>query len=228
MKYGDRVLLNEYKNGNKLWGIVTFCSKCQGSGKVIWSYADHVCFDCNGKGWYYEQEREFTPENLAKHEAKLAKKREQWEREEAEREAKRQEEEARREAERQAWIEANRGHFVGEIGDKLDIEVTLDRTFGYERPCFNAPWTTEYVTGYVFKTDDGNTLVWKTTGTLSRKITLPWDAEEYTGTDHDKHVRWDWDSPEIGEKIRIKGTIKAHEEYNDVNQTILNRVKWVK
>ena len=65
MKYGERVLLKEYKNGNKLWGTVCKCAKCQGTGKVIWSYADHVCFDCDGKGWYYFEEREYTPENLS-------------------------------------------------------------------------------------------------------------------------------------------------------------------
>ena len=222
MKYGDRVLLKQYKNGNKLWGTVTRCAKCDGTGKVIWTFADHVCFDCNGKGWYYYEEREFTPENLAKHEAQLAKKREQWEREEAEREAKRQEEEARREAERQAWIEANRGQFIGEVGQKIEVEVTLDRTFSYERPCFNAPWATEVITGYVFKTDDGNTLVWKTTGSLSKK--------DYREDGHfcDNNGCYDPVVPDDGDRLTIRGTIKSHEEYNDVNQTILNRVKWVK
>ena len=222
MKYGDRVLLKQYKNGNKLWGTVTRCAKCEGTGKVIWTFMDHVCFDCNGKGWYYYEEREFTPENLAKHEAKLAKKREQREREEAEREAKRQEEEARREAERQAWIEANRGQFIGEVGQKIEVDVTLVRRFSYERPCFNAPWATEVITGYVFKTDDGNTLVWKTTGDLSKK--------EYCENGHfcDNKGQYEPIIPDDGDRLTIRGTIKAHEEYNDVNQTILNRVKWVK
>ena len=222
MKYGDRVLLKEYKNGNKLFGIVTWCCKCEGTGKVIWSYADHVCFDCNGKGWYYTEEREYTPENLAKREARLAKLVAKREAEEAEREAKRQEKEAKREAERQAWIEANRGQFIGNIGDKIQVEVTLERTFSYERPCFNAPWTTECVTGYVFKTDDGNTLVWKTTGALFKK--------EYREDGHlcDNKGQYEPIVPEEGNRITISGTIKDHEEYNNVNQTILNRVKWVK
>ena len=87
MNIGDRVLLNQFKNGNKLWGTVTRCEKCSGTGQVIWSYADHVCFDCNGKGWYYKEERELTPENIAKREARLAKKREASEAARAEREA---------------------------------------------------------------------------------------------------------------------------------------------
>lgn len=227
MKYGEKVLLKQYKNGNKLWGTVTKCQKCGGSGKVIWTYADHVCFDCNGKGWYYDEEREYTPENLAKLEAKKAKEQAKLKAEYAEKEAVRKAEKAKLEAERIAKIEANRGEYIGNVGDKVNLTVTLERTFQYEVPCFNAPWRTDLVTGYVFKTDDGNTLIWKTTGSIARKVELPWDATEYCGTDSDKHIKWNWESPEDGDRITIKGTIKAHEEYNNVNQTILNRVKWV-
>ena len=225
MKYGDKVLLKEFKNGNKLWGTVTRCAKCGATGKVIWSYADGICFDCNGKGWYYEEEREYSPKEAAKREARLAKERAVWEAcvaAEAEREAKRAEEEARREAERLAEIERNRGQFIGNAGDKIQMEVTLSRTFSYERPCFNAPWKTEVITGYVFKTDDGNTLVWKTTGCL--------DGKEYREDGHlcDNKGRYEPIQPDEGDRIKIKGTIKDHEEYNNVNQTILNRVKWVR
>lgn len=228
MKYGDRVLLKEYKNGNKLWGTVTRCSKCGATGKVIWSYADGICFDCDGKGWYYTEDREYTPENLAKKEAKEAARRAAWEAEVAQREAERAAEEAKREAERLAEIERNRGEFIGNVGDKIKLEVTLSDIFNYERPCFNAPWKTELITGYVFKTDDGNTLVWKTAGSIARKVELPWDAEEYCGINSDKHTKWDWESPDEGDRITIKATIKDHTEYNNVNQTILNRVTWVK
>ena len=230
MKYGDRVLLKQYKNGNKLWGTVTPCVKCGRTGKVIWSFADHVCFDCNGKGWYYAEEREYTPDNAAKREAKLAKERAAWEAQQAEREAQEARiaaEEAKREAERLAEIERNRGQFIGNVGDKIELPVTLDRRFSYERSCYAAPWATEVVTGYVFKTEDGNTLVWKTTGALGYEVEVPWDTEEYYRRDSDKHKKWDWIHPEIGDRITIKGTIKAHEEYNNVNQTILNRVKMV-
>lgn len=224
MKYGERVLLKQFKNGNKLWGTVTKCAKCGGCGKVIWTYADGVCFDCNGKGWYYDEEREYSPKEAAKREAKLAKERAVWaacEAARAEREAQIAAEEAKREAERLAEIERNRGNFIGEEGDKIKMEVTLSRTFCYERSCFNAPWKTECVTGYVFKTDDGNTLVWKTTGDLSRK--------EYREDGHlcDNKGRYEPIEPEEGDRITISGTIKGHEQYNNVNQTILNRVKWI-
>ena len=225
MKYGERVLLKQYKNGNKLWGTVVPCAKCNRTGKVIWNFMDGVCFDCNGKGWYYEEEREYSPKEAAKREAKLAKERAVWEACEAarmERESQIAAEEARREDERLAEIERNRGQFIGEVGDKIQQTVTLERRFSFERPCFNAPWKTETITGYVFKTEDGNTLVWKTTGDLCRK--------EYREDGHlcDNKGRYDPVEPDDGERLTISGAIKAHEEYNNVNQTILNRVKWVR
>ena len=228
MKYGDRVLLKQYKNGNKLWGIVSHCPKCQDTGKVIWSYADHVCFDCDGKGWFYEEEREYTPANLAKLEAKRAKAKAEWEAKEAEREAAwkaRQEEEARREAERLAEIERNRGQFIGNVGDKLTVTVTLVKKFGYET---HFGYRTMYVSGYVFKTDDGNTIVYKTTGSpLGHDYEVSPDAISCNYTDENGR-KWDWMPLEEGERVTIKGTIKAHEEYNNVNQTILMRVKLVR
>lgn len=228
MKYGDRVLLKQYKNGNKLWGIVSHCPKCNDTGKVIWSYADHVCFDCNGKGWYYTEEREYTPENLAKLEAKREKERAAFEAEQAEREAARREreaEEARREAERLAEIERNRGQFIGNVGDKITVTVTLAKKFDYET---RFGWQIKYVSGYVFKTDDGNTLVYKTTGSpLGYDYEVPENSVSCNYTD-ENGKKWDWMPMQEGERVTIKGTIKAHEEYNNVNQTILQRVKWVR
>ena len=228
MKYGDRVLLKQYKNGNRLWGIVSHCPKCQDTGKVIWSYADHVCFDCNGKGWFYEEEREYTPENLAKLEKKRAKEREKWEAEEAERESEYQRkgaEEAKREEERLAEIERNRGQFIGNVGDKITVTVTLEKKFSYET---HFGFRTMYVSGYVFKTDDGNTLVYKTTGNpLGYDYEVPQDSISCNYTD-ENGKKWDWMPMQEGERVTIKGTIKEHQEYNNVNQTVLMRVKWIR
>ena len=219
VKYGEKVLLKTYKNGNKLWGTVTRCAKCNGSGKVIWTYADHVCFDCNGKGWYYYEEREYTPENLAKLEAKR-----EAERVKAEEKAKLEAERAAKiEAERLAEIERNRGSFIGKVGDKINIDVTLIRRFSYEITNYACPWKTDVVTGYVFKTDDGNTLVWKTTSGLYRKVY----KENGHFMDDEEHGRYDYESPEDGDRVTIRGTIKDHEEFENVNQTILKLVKWI-
>jgi hypothetical protein len=198
MKYGDKVLLKQYKNGNKLWGTVTRCCKCGGSGKVIWSYADHVCFDCDGKGWYYTEEREYTPENLAKHEAKLAKERAEREAEQAEREAER----AKREAEWKAELaiyEAKRiGHYFGEIGQKVELSVTY-------RGCSSFETVYGWTTVYRFDTDDGAHLIWKTSSNLG-------GLDFYIIED---------------DRITIRATIKGHKEYHEVKQTELTRVKVV-
>jgi len=198
MKFGDRILLKQYENGNKLFGTVTRCTKCSGSGKVIWSYADHVCFDCDGKGWYYSKETEYTPENLAKREAKLAKKREQWERERAEREA----EQAKREAEWKAQEEERerirRGHYYGTVGEKIEIEVTYTGCSSFETIY---GWTNVYR----FDTDDGAHLIWKSSADLGGTERMVLE----------------------GDRIKIRATIKDQKEYHGIEQTELTRVKVV-
>ena len=240
-------LIKTDRNGTKWFNEHIRCDRCGGDGIYKWgamiSYGggapvpqySGVCFKCNGAGKVLAVTKEYTPEYRAKLDAandkRKAKQREKWEAERAERVAayaeqmrKEAEERARKEKERLAEIERNRGHFVGEVGGKIEVEVTLDRTFSYEVPCYNAPWKKDMVTGYVFKTDEGNTLVWKTTGALH--------AKEYKDgghfLDNEKDGWYDYIRPEIGDRLSIKGTIKAHEEFNNVNQTILNRVKWVR
>lgn len=87
--------------------------------------------------------------------------------------------------------------YVGEIGDKLDIEVTFNRLFTYERKAYRG-WGTERVGIYKFLDDSGNILVWNTTA-------YP-DVTE-------------------GAKYRITGTVAEHKEYNGDKQTVLSRCK---
>ena len=198
MKFGDRVLLKQYKNGNKLFGTVTRCMKCSGSGKVIWSYADHVCFDCNGKGWYFEKETEYTPENLAKREAKLAKKREQFERERAEREAEQAKREAEWKAVHEEMMRIRRGHYFGTVGEKIEIEVTYTGCSSFET-------LYGWMNVYRFDTDDGAHLVWKSSADLGGTERMVLE----------------------GDRIKIRATIKDHKEYKEIEQTELTRVKVV-
>ncbi len=241
-----RELIKTDKNGTKYWNTLVLCDRCcNGSGVYTWGgtingrpmYAG-TCFKCGGAGHVWEIVKEYTPEyrakldaanekRKAKQRAKFEAQRAEWEAQKAEREAER----ARREAERLAEIERNRGHFIGTVGDKIEVTVTLERTFQYEVPCYGAPWKTDLVTGYVFKTADNNTLVWKTTGSLARKKYAP-KGEKYVDGERCNFgdMRGNWYTYEHvaeGERITIKGEIKAHEEYNNVNQTILTRVKWV-
>lgn len=199
-KLGDKVLLKQYKNGNKLWGTVTCCVKCGGFGKLGWTtYADSVCFDCDGKGWYFEEEKEYTPENLAKLEDKRAKEAAEREAERAEREAERAKREAEWKAEQEEFERKRRGHYYGEVGQKIEIEVTYTG-------CFTIDTAYGYLTFYKFDTDDGAHLIWKTSGNLG--------GESIQILEDDR--------------ITIKATIKDHREYKGIEQTELQRVKVTK
>ena len=199
MKFGDRVLLKQFKNGNKLWGTVTRCDKCGGTGKVIWTYADHVCFDCDGKGWYYDEERELTPENEAKREALTAKKRAKWEAERAQREAEQAQREAEWKAQQEERERIRRGHYFGEIGQKIEIEVTYKGCAAYET-------VYGWMNIYRFDTSDGAHMIWRTSAELGG---------------HDWFIDPD-------DKITIRATIKDHKEYHGIEQTELTRLKVVK
>lgn len=87
--------------------------------------------------------------------------------------------------------------YIGEIGDKLDAEVTFVRSFSYQRPAYRG-WGTETVMIYKFTDANGNILVWNTTA---------------------------WAEVEEGEKYRLTGTIAEHKEYAGDKQTALKRCK---
>ena len=195
----ERVLLKEFKNGNKQWGTKVKCAKCGGSGQVIWTYADHVCFDCDGKGWYWYKETEYTPENLAKLEAKKAKKQAEREAERAKREAEHEARIAQWKREQAEWEAKRRGHFYGEIGQKIEIEVTYTGCSSFDT-YYGTTWV------YKFDTDDGAHLVWKTGTNLGGNEWLVIN----------------------GDRIKIKATIKDHKEYNGIEQTELKLVKVLK
>ena len=238
---GEKTFVRTDRNGTQYFTMKVRCWRCNGYGTyymgvhngelVPSSVANGVCFRCGGTGWELETVKEYTPEYAAKLAARRAKKAaadaKKRAAEQAERDAyyaRVREEQAKREAERLAEIERNRGQFIGEIGDKIQMEVTFVRSFSYECPCYGAPWKMNTVHGYVFKTDDNNTLVWKTTGMLADKEYM----EHGHFRDNEKDGWYDYVHPEEGERITIKATIKDHQEYDNVNQTILNRVKWIR
>lgn len=221
-------LVKTDRNGTKVFHDWT-CDRCGGLGESDkWMFTGRTCFACGGTGRSTRPHvvKEYTPEYWAKLEARREAKAAKYAEEHADeiaaakaeqerREAERAAEEARLEAERLAEIERNRGHFIGEIGDKIEMTVSLDHEFSFSRPCYGAPWKKETVNGYVWKTDDGNTLVWLTAGN---------PLCYHTKEDGCPVTIF----PEDGERMTIKATIKEHREYDDVNQTMLTRVKWVR
>ena len=197
------------KNGTKIFEDWT-CPRCGGEGWAgQWINTGKVCFRCYGSGKRNRPViiKEYTDEYFAKLEARRQAKAAKYAEEHAEEIAAEKAEQERREAEIAAQIAAEkamleeierkvRGHFFGTVGQKVEIEVTYTDCFSYE---------TVYGcgTGYKFDTDDGAHLLWMTSGNLGGNDTIV-----------DK-----------GSRITIRATIKAHNERNGVEQTMLTRVK---
>ena len=193
------------RNGTKYFYDLN-CPRCAGEGSSPnWKFTGLVCFECGGTGLRRRPKlvKEYTDEYAAKLEARrIARIPKETEEEAEARIAREAEEEARRIAER-AELEAAeariRGHYFGEVGQKIEIEVTYTGC-----ACFDKFYG--FMTIYKMDTDDGAHLVWKTSGNLG-------GAD--TAVDEDT-------------RITIRATIKAHNEYHGIEQTELTRVKVVK
>ena len=90
-------------------------------------------------------------------------------------------------------------NYIGSIGEKIEINVELIKQAWYVINSYKG-YGTETVWVYTFADENGNNLVWKTSS-----------------------------YPEIeeGKKYILKGTIKDHNEYKNIKQTIMNRCKFV-
>lgn len=216
-------LIRVDKNGTKYFEGLVECDRCNGkgiyyigvhNGRLLPSWVDKgVCFKCLGRGKIEGKWKEYTPEYEAKLEARRKAKAEKWRREhaeeiarqEAERKAKEEAERLAKEAERLAKEAEERerlakkaiSQFVGQIGDKIDLDVILEKRAWFEIPSFRG-FGTDTMHVYTFRDAKGNALVWKTT----------------SGT-----------SAETGSRVHLKGTIKDHSEYDDEKQTVLTRCK---
>lgn len=87
--------------------------------------------------------------------------------------------------------------YVGQVGAKVEMAVTVERVSSYERPRFNAAWLTEMVHVTTLRDENGNALVVKSPAFYVAE----------------------------GSNISIKGTVKDHTTYRDERQTVLTRVK---
>ena len=216
-------LIRTDRNGTKYYEGYTTCPRCGGegiyyigvnNGQLVPSWVDQgVCFQCNGAGKVISKWREYTPEYEAKLEARRKAKREKYEQEHAEEIAKAQAEREAKEAERKRQEEASRlakeeeerkererkakSQYVGNIGDKVDLDVVLEKRAWFEVKSFSG-FGTDTMHVYTFRDEQGNALVWKTT----------------SGTNAEK-----------GTMVHLKGTIKEHSEYDEEKQTVLTRCK---
>lgn len=88
--------------------------------------------------------------------------------------------------------------WIGEVGERIDMELTLSHVASWEQNKY-CGYGTEFMYLYTFKDDKGNELVWKTT------------CFELCHSE--------------GKKFQIRGTIKEHSEYKGTKQTVLTRCK---
>lgn len=102
--------------------------------------------------------------------------------------------------------------FLGTKGKKITVEVTMSKIVEFKDYKFSYYGTTTYI--YIMKDADDNTLVWKTTSFM------------HTETYDDNGNPVEFYAVKKGDKLSITGTVKDHSIYNDVEQTVLNRVKF--
>ena len=118
------------------------------------------------------------------------------------------------EVEFEAWMRElakfEHSEWVSEPKRRIDLELVLVRDYSYERPAYTYGYEIAHI--YTLANDDGDCFVWKTTGYL--------DVEWYDDNDD-----WHCKSAEPGDRVRVRATVKGHDEYRGVKQTVLTRVK---
>lgn len=214
------------RNGSKHYEGYISCDRCGGDGVYKWgamiAYGagqpavpqfSGVCFKCGGSGKVFSKWIERTPEYQAKLDAKREVRNAAAM---AEREAKQAEIMAQRlkeKAEREAAEAARKAisQYVGNIGDKLQLTVKVERIVSYEAPSY-AGFGTEIKRIYIMADENGNKFVWNTGAGLGKTGTDKNGNEYYIPVDE-------------GEEIKIKGTVKGFDAYKGERQTVLQRVK---
>jgi len=91
--------------------------------------------------------------------------------------------------------------WVGEIKKRQDFMATITKIRGYETQF-------GYMSVIIMKDSDGNVMVWKT-------------STGFEIVDERGFIT----SPEVGDTVSFKGTVKDHSTYNGIKQTLVNRCK---
>lgn len=99
--------------------------------------------------------------------------------------------------------------FFGNVGDKFEKELVFDKSICYE---------SQFGYGYILKFHDSENHVftWFTNKDVYQFWCRPHGDEGC------------WSEFEAGKKYTLKGTVKAHDEYNGLKQTTVTRCKVVK
>lgn len=98
--------------------------------------------------------------------------------------------------------------YYGAVGDKFELTLTFDKSFGFE-----GAYGFTYI--HLFHDDEGHQFKWSS----SRGTYQCWCKTN----GRDGFLEY-----EVGKKYILKGTIKSHEEYRNVKQTVITRCKVLK
>ena len=98
--------------------------------------------------------------------------------------------------------------YYGAVGDKFELTLTFDKSFGFE-----GAYGFTYI--HLFHDDENHLFKWSSSnGTY--KVEYDKTAD-FGGVEHCEF--------EVGHKYLMKGTVKAHNEYKNVKQTVITRCK---
>ena len=119
---------------------------------------------------------------------------------------------AKKIAEEKRAIENAKVEYYGNVGDKFELTLTFDKTFGFE---------TMYGYSYIhlFHDDDGHVFKWCSSNG-SYKVEYAKDVKNLAYGSGIEYCDY-----EIGHKYLIKGSIKSHDEYKGCKQTVITRCK---
>ena len=98
--------------------------------------------------------------------------------------------------------------YYGAVGDKFELTLTFDKSF-----CFEGAYGFTYI--HLFHDDENHVFAWSS----SNGTYQCWCKTN----GKDGFLEY-----EVGKKYILKGTIKAHEEYRNVKQTVITRCKVLK
>lgn len=98
--------------------------------------------------------------------------------------------------------------YYGAVGDKFELTLTFDKSFGFE-----GAYGFTYI--HLFHDDENHVFAWSS----SNGTYQCWCKTN----GKDGFLEY-----EVGKKYTLKGTIKAHEEYRNVKQTVITRCKVLK
>lgn len=98
--------------------------------------------------------------------------------------------------------------YYGAVGDKFELTLTFDKSFGFE-----GAYGFTYI--HLFHDDENHVFAWSS----SNGTYQCWCKTN----GKDGFLEY-----EVGKKYILKGTIKAHQEYHNVKQTVITRCKVLK